>query len=345
MINVGIIGFGMSAKVFHLPFIRCCEGLHLSAIVSSQPSECLPPDVTHYRTVEQLLGDGSIDLIINAAPTALHFSLSMAVIAANKHLVIEKPLATNFRDGKALLAATKKQHSLVTTYHNRRWSSDFLTSQKLIADKTLGTVYLAELHFDRFRPDVKNRWKENPGDGSGVLYDLGPHLIDQAIQLFGFPDSLSAQNRLLRPQSQSTDYFHIQLHYPDKEVILHSSPYNSAIHPTIRIEGDNGCYVKYGLDPQEGNIQRGLSPTDQTFGMDTGESIYYDKSGTAHSICTEKGNYQNFYTNLRDAILGQASIAVTVEQALNVIYLIELAQHSSNKKQTVQVDPSSLICK
>lgn len=337
MFNISIIGYGMSAKVFHEQLIRCCDTLQLRGVVSSQATQYLPPDIIHYRSVDEMLDDDNIDIVVNATPTSQHFSLSKAVLKAKKHLIIEKPMVTTVDEGLELIQLAQQHSKLLSVYHNRRLAGDFKTVKQLINSNKLGEIYHTEIHFDRFRPLVQNRWREQAGCGSGILYDLGSHLIDQALQLFGFPQAVTARCLALRPNSPSIDYFHLQLHYANHEVILHSSPYHNAPNPTFRLEGRLGTFVKYGLDPQEEQLKSGMIPTDVGFGeeAESNYGIYYDEQGKENRVTIMSGSYLDFYRNFSAAVAGEAPLMVSPEQALDVIKIIEIAEQSSKSKKTI----------
>lgn len=337
MIKLGLIGYGMSAQTFHAPFIQTHPDCQLWGIASSKPKSAMPQAVKHYAGVEALLADDAIDVVVNTAPTGYHYALTKQALAAKKHVVLEKPMCTKSTEAAALIELATAQNCLLAVYHNRRFCGDFLTVQQLLNDKRLGDLRRAEFHFDRFRPNVRDRWKENAGEGAGILYDLGSHLIDQALQLFGKPAALTARSIALREHSPSDDYFHIQLHYADKEVILHSSPFSSAPNPVFRLEGTRGSFVKYGIDPQEAQLQAGIMPDDATFGADAVDDygILYDGDGNAEAIATQNGDYAAFYRNLVMTLNAREELLVKPQEALAVIRLIEIVQQSSRQGKTI----------
>ncbi len=337
MFNVGIIGYGLSAQIFHEPFIRAHRAFTLGAIVSSKAADALPENVRHFTSLEAMLREPDIDIVVNAAPTPLHFDLSKQVIEAKKPIILEKPITTTAKEAKQLIQLAEEKNLLFAPYHNRRFTGDFQTVKQLLDSGALGEAHRAEIHFDRFRPTVSKRWRESGDKGSGTLYDLGPHLIDQALQLFGSPDAITARSIALRPQSPSIDYFHLQMHYPHLEVILQCSPYHNAPNPMYCLEGELGTFVKYGLDPQEAQLHSGLSPLDKQFGCEP-ETRYgklYLADGTVTTIPTLPCSYLHFYDNLAQTLQGEASLAVTANEALAVIKMIELAQKSSNLGKTL----------
>lgn len=337
MIKVGIIGYGVSAKTFHEPFIRAVDGMTLTAISSSKPASELPSDITQYATPQEMFADPEIDVVVNTAPNTQHFPLSKEALEAGKHVVLEKPMVNTVADGQELIAVAEAQNRLLSVYHNRRLVSDFRTVKQLLADGRCGNVHAVSIHYDRFRPTVRDRWRENPGPGAGIWYDLGAHLCDQALQLFGAPKSVTGRCIALRPGGKTVDYVHVVLHYPDKEVLLHSSPFSSAPNPAYRIEGDGGTFVKYGEDPQEPRLKSGMTPDQPGFAQEdtSNYGTYYDAEGKPSIIPSLEGGYIDYYRNLGAAIRGEAPLDVQPIEALNVIHLIEVAQQSSDQGKTL----------
>src|SRR5512133_3542028 len=218
--NVALIGFGLAGRVFHAPLISAVDGLKLTAIVSSRKDEIekLYPDVRVLQTAEQAFADPGIDLVVVATPNDSHFDLASRALAAGKHVVVDKPFARTSAEARALIAQATGR--LLTVFQNRRWDSDFLTLKRLIAEGALGDVVYFESHFDRFRPAVRDRWREHAGPATGIWYDLGAHLVDQALQLFGMPLGVMADLAGRRDGALTTDYFHVLLRYEQRRVVL-----------------------------------------------------------------------------------------------------------------------------
>lgn len=339
-LKTAVIGYGLSARTFHLPFIALQAELQLVAISSSQPDVAVDyPHIQHYPQAEQLIAQSDADLVVITSPNHSHFPLTKAALEQGKHVLLEKPLVLSCEEGRQLLALAKQQGRKLAVYHNRRFDGDFLTLQQLIQHQTLGDIRYFESHFDRFRPEPRLRWREQAGPGSGILWDLGPHLIDQALCLFGMPQAISANCRILRPGGESTDYFHLQLHYPDKEVVLHSSPF--CANPTLRfmLQGTGGSYQKFGLDPQEDALRAGQSPAQAHFGVEDPRlfGTLITRDGERH-YPTLAGDYQAFYRQLVAALFTDAALPVPVEDAIFGIRLIELALQSSATGQRLEVD-------
>ncbi|KAK3805166.1 MAG: hypothetical protein J3Q66DRAFT_361094 [Benniella sp.] len=354
-IAVGVIGFGMSAQVFHAPLISSTKGLHLAAFVNrSGPNLTLSskyPAATVYQSHSQLLQDPAIDLVVITTPNTLHFDLAREAIEAGKHVIVEKPFTVTFEQG-ILLAKLAKQHSrILSVFQNRRWDADFLTIQKLVQSQqsTLGRIVSFESRFDRFRNFSKNGWRETGRveEGSGVLYDLCSHLLDQALALFGEPEFITAHvsNQRQLANSQVDDQFLVHLDYKDGlRCTLGAGMLARIPTPRFRLTGLNGSYVKYGLDVQENQLKEGLTPKDSAYGVekeeDWGEldTLLQVEGVQLHvkgKVDSERGMYSAYYENVYDAIQGRASLVVTAEQAAWVIRGIQLAIESSRTGQRV----------
>lgn len=340
-IKTAIIGYGFSAKTFHIPFIAGLDEFELCAISTSQKEavEHDWPKVTHYFTAQELLSQSDAELVIITAPNDVHFNLAQLALESGKHVVLEKPFVTKLEDGQALIELAAQQQRILSVYHNRRWDGDFLTAKMLITQGQLGDVKSFESHFDRFRPQVRERWREQTTDGGGILFDLGSHLIDQALQLFGLPQSLSAQCLKMRDNSINVDYFNIVFHYADKQVTLHGDLYSPAPNKRFTIKGSIGSYEKLGLDPQEARLIAGVSPTVEGWGDETKDQygLLYNERGSK-AIPTQSGSYQNYFVALSDSIRKQGAIPVDPQDALWTIKLIELAMESSRLGKTIPIE-------
>lgn len=338
MINTAVIGYGLSAKTFHLPFIALQPELKLVAISSSQSQLRLDyPEIKHFQHGDELIRLSDAELVVITSPNDSHYSLAKHALLAGKHVLVEKPFVLTEAQGRELFELADKQQCQLFVYHNRRFDGDFLTLQQLLASGELGTIRYFESHFDRFRPVPRRRWREQPGQGTGILYDLGPHLVDQAVALFGAPEALTARCRALRQGSDTVDYFHLLLHYSDKEVVLHSSPFSAL--PTVRfiLQGDRGSYQKIGLDPQEDALRAGLKPGGANWGLEP-HTMYgvVASAGDEKIYPTLAGNYQLFYQQLVAALQQGKNSPVPATEALQGIRLIELALQSQHSGRTVE---------
>jgi len=343
MIDVGLVGFGFAGRTFHAPVIAAVEGLRLAAILQRHGSEAEQayPDARIVRSLEQLLAIESIRLVVIATPNTSHFDLAKRCLLAGRDVVIDKPFATTYAEAAELVELANDKHRLLSVYQNRRFDGDFVTVQRLLNDGRLGRVILFESHFDRYRPYLKaDAWRELPEPGSGILFDLGPHLLDQALVLFGEPEALSADVRIERDGGAVDDAFDIVLHYPGMRALLRSSMLVSTPTPRFSIQGTNGGYLKYELDPQEDALKRGQRPIGDLWGHDASDRwgiLHLAKGDSIESaqIPTAPGDYRLYYKNVRDAILGIAPLAVTGEQALWVMHALRLAQESSGQRRTL----------
>lgn len=339
-IKTAIIGYGFSAKTFQIPFITTLPEFELTAISTSQADEVNSafPDVTHYASATSMIEDADAELVIITAPNHVHFELAKLALESGKHVVIEKPFVTRIEDGEALIEIAKKHNRVLSIYHNRRWDGDFLTLKKLIEDEKLGDIKHFESHYDRFRPQVRQRWREQTTDGGGILFDLGSHLIDQALELFGLPDYVSAECKRRRKNSTNVDYFHVILHYPEHLAILHGDMFDAGPNRRFAVKGTLGNYEKCGFDPQEARLISGALPITPNWSEETQEgygTLY--REGLAETVKTELGAYQDYFKQLAKSIQDSLEPPVKPEEALQVIRLIELAMESSRLGKKLSV--------
>jgi scyllo-inositol 2-dehydrogenase (NADP+) len=343
MLRVGLIGFGTSGQFFHAPVIRTVKGLELACILERtgpRASE-IYPGVRVARNLEELLSDDTIRICVIATPNTTHYELARKCLLASRDVVIDKPFTVTTAEARELIALAEKQKRLLTVYQNRRWDGDFLTVQKLLASGTLGRVTYLESHFDRFRPQLKTRaWREDSESGGGALLDLGAHLVDQAIALFGRPKSICAETFREREGSRVEDGFDLHFEYPAMRVLLSSSALRCTPGPRFAVHGDKGSFVKYGIEPQEERLRRGEYPSANDWGLETEASwgTLHLPDGTVRQLPTETGNYARFYENLRDVIVDGAPLAVKPSEALWTIRALELARQSSASKSSISWD-------
>ncbi|MCL9777471.1 oxidoreductase [Vibrio methylphosphonaticus] len=340
-IKTAVIGYGFSAKTFHLPFISSMAEFELCAISSSQAESVKNdwPAVDHYQTADDLLNHSDAELVIITAPNDVHFSLAKTALENNKHVIIEKPFVTQVEDGETLVALANKQQRVLSVYHNRRWDGDFLTVKKLIEEGNVGDVKHFESHFDRFRPEVRQRWREQTTNGGGILFDLGSHLIDQCLDLFGLPDAITAQCLMLREGSSNVDYFNVTLHYPNHIALLHGDLFSAAPNQRFSLKGTQGSYEKMGLDPQEARLIAGVSPTEPNWTKEAPEhygNLY--RAEAINPVTTEPGNYQHYFEKMAEAIRKNSRPPVEASDAIWTIKLIELAMESSRQGKTLVIE-------
>jgi predicted dehydrogenase len=347
LIKVAVVGYGLSANIFHLPFILYSQQYQLVAISSSQVQSVHQqyPMIDVYENAEQMIRECDADLVVITSPNDSHYPLAKLALEYKRHLLIEKPITSTSQQAIELAEIAQQQGLVLSVYHNRRWDGDFLTLKRVVESGKLGKIKVLQSNFDRFRPQVQTRWREKPGEGTGIWYDLGSHLLDQALHLFGAPLSLTANCKMLREGSQTVDYFQVMLHYTNMEVILQSSPF--AANPNIRfqLQGTKGSYVKHGLDPQEEQLISGVSPVAPAFGVEPpanyGFEYISDELGQqceSKKLETITGCYSEFYSQLAYAISIGLTVPVSAIDGAKVIKLIELAILSSEQGRRVDVD-------
>jgi predicted dehydrogenase len=331
MVNVGVVGFGLAGKVFHAPFVRAVPGLRLVAIARRNAE----PDprysgVRFVSGVEQLLAIDDIQLVVVATPNELHAPIARECLNAGRHVVIDKPFATSLAEAEELVTLGRQRERIITVFQNRRWDGDFKTVRQVLSSGALGRVVIYESHFDRFRPNLRGTWHERPQPGMGLLYDLAPHLVDQALVLFGKPEFVSADLRKERDGTQVNDAFDVVFHYARLRAYLRATAIAAASGPRFWICGTNGTFAKYGLDPQEDAMKQGGDPMANGWGEEP--ESQWGRLTTAEGtqvVSTIAGDYRGYYENVRDAILGTAPLEVTAEQALDVMRALDLAELSS----------------
>lgn len=339
-LKVGMAGFGKGGRIYNAPIIDSVEEMHIVKIMTSNPENIAAANTTYPNAkvvskFQELTEDPQIDLIVITVPNHLHSKLAKKALQAGKHVVVEKPFTPTVQEANELIELAKKKNLVLSINHNRRYDSDFLTVKKVLAEKKLGDIVAYESHFDRFRPEVGNSWKENKGNpGSGILYDLGSHLIDQALFLFGTPHEIFADIRVQRKDAEVPDYFELLLFYNNLKVSLNSGMLVKEKGASYAIHGKKGSFVKFGEDPQEQLLQNGLKPNGNWgWGIEPnemwGKLNLIEDAGTIES---EPGDYRKFYRNVYNTIIGKEALEVTPEQARDVIKVIEFAVQSNDQK-------------
>ena len=345
-IKTAVVGFGLSGKVFHAPFLHTLPGFELSKILQrhSNSSKAIYPYVEVVKDFKNILQDDEIELIAICTPNTTHFDFAKKALEASKHIVIEKPFTNTSREADELIGLSNKYNKKIFVYHNRRWDNDFLTIQKVLKNKLIGNLVEYECHFDRFKPVLKgDAWRDMDQPGSGILYDLGSHLIDQALVLFGKPRSLFADIRAQRPGSKVDDHFELILNYPEHKVILKAGMMVKAPLPRFILHGDQGSFIKHGLDPQEAELKAGKMPEGDNWGVEPKVNwgkLYVAPNGqdVIRIIETIPGCYQDFYQNVHDVLRNDAPQAIHPEEARDVIRIIELAFLSQKEKRIVNFE-------
>ena len=345
MVRVGLIGFGLAGQAFHAPVIRGVPGMELACILERRTDNAKAryPEVRVARTLDEMLSDKTITVIVVATPNDTHYSYTKACLEADRDVVIDKPLTPTMGEAEELVSLAAKRGRLITVYQDRRWDGAFLTVKKLVNSGALGSIAEYEARFDRFRLDAKpGAWREVPDfPAAGVLWDLGPHLIDGALVLFGEPQTISAAALCQRASSQVDDAFDVIMQYPRLRVTLRARIIAYAPSHHLLVHGTQGSFVKYGMDPQEEILRSEHCPDGLDWGKNWGLE-QKEKWGTLtrvgedpRKVETERGDYRGFYANVRDAVEKKAQLDVTPEQFLRTQRAILLAHKSSEEKRVV----------
>jgi scyllo-inositol 2-dehydrogenase (NADP+) len=344
-INTAILSFGMSGWVFHAPFLNVHPGFHFYSVWERSKNLAAEkyPGVKTCRTLEEILSDPAVELVVVNTPNYTHYEYTKKALQSGKNVVVEKPFTVTVKEGEELTEIAKQNNKLLTVYQNRRYDSDYLAVKKVVEEKLLGEIVEAEFHFDRYKEDLSPKiHKETPGPGTGALYDLGSHIIDQALQLFGMPASVFADIRTVRPVSQVDDYFELLLYYEKLRVRLKCSYLVREALPAYILHGSKGSFIKSKTDVQENDLVAGKIPGSEGWGeeADTERGLLHTEiNGEVKKlrVPSEKGNYMLFYDSLYHALREGNKVPVAAGDALNVIRIIEKAFESSNKRMVSPV--------
>lgn len=343
-LKIGLVGYGLAGKVFHTPLYEAA-GVELVAVATSNPANVLAdhPSVRIYETPTQLLNDNDIDLVVLASPSFTHAPLMLEALAAGKHVLSDKPFTATVAEADIVIAASKKAGKIASCYQNRRYDADFLTLQSLLKQQVFGEVVHFEAHFDRYSPVVKDRWQETEQPGVGNHYDLGAHLIDQALVLFGMPDWVQADVQKQREGSSIIDQFHVRMAKGRLRIELSAGMLVPDNRLRYRVHGTTGSWYKEHLDPQEGQIwHQSMKPTDERYGLED-ESRYgtlttiEDGKVVSSRTPTLKGDWPGIYRDFASAIQHGSELPVTGEQARNTISVIEAMVASSKNGQRIHL--------
>jgi predicted dehydrogenase len=346
MIRVGLVGFGMVGRVFHAPLISSVEGLELAAVMerSSDKAAQRYPGILTYRSLDAMLADDSLGLFVVATPSQSHFEVASQILKAGKNLIVDKPVCTTSAEIEQLMELAAAHNAFFAPFHNRRWDSDFQTIQKLLHEGSLGRLVYFESRFDRWRPDppTDRLWKEAPSSG-GVLLDLGTHLADQVLTLFGKPEAVSAEVLCEREWARACDSFTLRLRYRSFLVVLGANCLTTPSRPRFHLRGTKGNYWKSGLDPQEAALNKVTRIDDPAWGTEPAAewgNLIVDVNGSTVTRPIEPipGDYRLYYAGVRDALLGKAPTPVPVVAAWCVARLMEWAAESSDKRREIICD-------
>jgi predicted dehydrogenase len=346
MINVGLIGFGLAGRAFHAPVIHAVPGMRLAAIVQRSGNEAseLYPDARIVRSVEALLAISDTRLIVIATPNDTHYLLARQCLASGRDVVVDKPLTPTLDEARELVRFAQERGRLLTVYQNRRYDGDFQALRQIVTSGQFGRIVRFESNYDRFRPQLKaNAWRERSGPGTGVLFDLAPHLIDHALVLFGLPDAVTADIRSERQHAVTDDSFDLTLHYTGGlRAALRATMLAAVPRPRFVLHGTNGAYVKHAFDVQEPKLRAGRTPWNETpteaeQEENSGILTLVDENGKTaeRRVPPAPSDYRAYYSNIRDTLLGTAAPAVTPQHVLDVMQVLKLARQSSARRCTV----------
>lgn len=335
ILNVALVGYGFVGKVFHAPLTANTPGLRLHTVVSSDAAKVLAdwPDLRVVAEAEAAFADVDIDLVVIATPNQTHALLANGALARGKHVVVDKPFALDVAEAQQIVANAASADRIVSVFQNRRWDADFLTLRSLVDSGALGEVSELHSHFDRYRPEVAVRWRERDQPGSGLWYDLGPHLLDQALQLFGMPLAVFADIGRQREAAQADDYFQVLLRYRQRRILLHAGSLVPANELRFAVHGTRGSYLKYGMDGQEAALRNDVVPGGLDWGLDRrpGELHQVGADGMrSNPVPGLTGDYRRYYQAMYAAIVEGHPPPVTTDEALQVMALLQLAKESAD---------------
>lgn len=344
-IKTALCSFGMSGRVFHAPFIHKHPGFELYAVTERTKNLAAEkyPNIKTFRSVQDMLADETIELVIVNTPINTHYQFAKLALLAGKHVVVEKAFTTTVAEAAELIALAEKQNKKLSVYQNRRWDSDFKTVKKIVQQNLLGNIVEAEIHFDRYNENLSSKLhKETPGPGAGIIPDLCPHLIDQALQLFGMPHAVFADAAMLRPLSKVEDYVEMILFYKNLRVRLKAGYLVREILPAYIINGSKGSFIKPRADVQETDLQNEKDVSSPDWGTEpvTAKGLLHtgiDGKIIREYVDSEKGNYMDFYDGIYTAIRNGKPLPVTAQEGLNVISIIEAAFKSIEKKKLYSI--------
>ncbi|MGD1105979.1 MAG: Gfo/Idh/MocA family oxidoreductase [Terracidiphilus sp.] len=347
MIRAGLVGFGMAGRVFHAPLISSVEGMELAAVVerNSNTAAARYPGITVYRSLEAMLADASLGLFVVATPNGTHFPFAKEILKAGKNVVVDKPMTLTSAEAVELIGLAKESGVLLAPFHNCRWDSDFQTVQKLLHEGSLGRLVALESRLDRWRPApyAERLWKESAEAGGGKLLDLGPHLVDQALVLFGEPEGVSAEVVREKEGPGVNDAFTIRLRYPGLIVTLGANSLSLSAAARFHVRGTKGSYWKYGVDPQEAALNKITRIDDPSWGQVPAASwgvlhVGIEGGSVSRPVPSLPGDYRLYYAGIRDALLGKAPAPVTGIDGWRVARALEWAVESSEKRCEIVCD-------
>jgi predicted dehydrogenase len=336
-----LVGYGYAGKTFHAPLIRSVTGLELTIVGSSKRDAVLAdhPDVTVVPNTQEVATHPQVDLLVIASPNESHYPLASAALHAGKHVVVDKPFTVKVEDARSLVQLAEERSRLLSVFHNRRWDSEVLAAKAILESGVLGEISHFETHIDRFRPQVRQRWREEAGPGAGLWFDLGPHLIDQVLQLFGLPQTVNASFAVLRKGGETDDWAHVQLNYKTLRVILHTSLLVSGGVTRSVLHGTLGSWAKFGADVQEKQLVAGVRPGSPGFGNDPDPGILYEgATGKQTKIPAPAANQSEYYVGIREALWGRQPNPVPPEQASAVMSILDTSFQSGARGRVLPLE-------
>ncbi|MBM3176795.1 MAG: Gfo/Idh/MocA family oxidoreductase [Bacteroidetes bacterium] len=344
-IKTTLLSYGMSGKVFHAPFLTTHPGFHLSGAWERSKKQIQKdyPWTKSFDSLKEVL-ESDAELVVVNTPNLTHFEFTAACLRAGKHVMVEKAFTTNAQEAIELENLAKQQGLVLTIFQNRRWDSDFLTTKKILESEKLGTIVEAQLSYDRYNPTLSPKvHKETLSQGSGILKDLGPHLIDQALVLFGLPQAVYADLRITREHSQVDDYFELILFYPEGRARLHSGYFVKEPGPAYILHGKNGSFLKHRSDIQETALQAGRKPDEPEWGREPDTEagllhLHLNGQSVKERVPTEPGNYRHFYEGVFQSIRHQGKPPVTPTEGIAVMKIIDAALQSQAEGKKIDLN-------
>jgi predicted dehydrogenase len=344
-IKTALLSYGMSGEIFHAPLLSANTGFTLTSIVqrSSEKAKQRYPQIKIAKHVDEVFDDASIELVVINTPNESHYQFAQQALEGGKHVIVEKPFTVTLQEAESLITLAKKKNKVLTVFQNRRWDGDFMTVKKIVENKWVGKIAEFELHYDRYRNYIEaNTWKEEQSPGSGILYNLGSHMLDQVLVLFGMPTAVDARVGIQRPNGKVEDFYDIRMQYSDFQAIVKSSYLVREATPRYILHGTEGSFIKYGIDPQEQALKDGKIPGSPGWGSEPKElwgklNATLDGLHAEGHIETMAGNYLMFYRNVFESIREGKPLSVKPEESRDVIKLIELCYESSRSQKAIKI--------
>ncbi len=335
--RVALIGYGYAAQTFHAPLIQAVPRLSLVLIASSRPERVRAelPGIAVEGDPMRAVVDPGVDLVVIATPNDTHFPLAQAALRAGKHVVVDKPMTPSLSEACELRATALAHGRCLSVFHNRRLDSDFLSVCQALREGLIGDVRHFESRIERFRPQVRDRWRERPGPATGLWWDLGPHLVDQALALFGWPDTVQANFAQQRSAATTEDWAHLVLGFGPIRAVLHAGMLAAIPGPRFVVHGTRGSLVKARPDRQEQQLVEGLRPGDPQWGTDPDPLQWRCDDGPIRTRPALSGDQSRFYVELADAIAGHGSNPVPPDEAIRVMAVMQAAIDSASGGRVV----------